>query len=135
MNYLKTFWRGVGAAAWCMVCTAAHGQVPTTLPAISPTNNTPIGSIAGGASVSLSGAATYSVPIPMSPGTNAMVPSVGLSYTSQSGNGLMGMGWGVAAVSSISRSSKSILLDNTTGAPNLTATDVLLLDGNRLIAT
>jgi RHS repeat-associated protein len=134
MNNLKTILRSVSAVVLCLLCVRGQAQT-TTLPAISPLTTTPIGTIMGSGSVSLSGAATYGVSIAMPPGTNGMIPSVGLSYTSQGGNGIMGIGWGVAAVSSISRGSKSFLLDNAIGAPNLTATDVLLLDGNRLIAT
>ena len=48
------------------------------------------------------GQASYSIPIVVPPGRKGMQPTVSLNYSSSSGNGLAGVGWGLSASSSIS---------------------------------
>ena len=52
---------------------------------------TDVGSIAGEFSVS-NGTASYAIPIQMPQGVAGMQPEVSLNYSSQSGNGLLGVG-------------------------------------------
>lgn len=100
----------------------------------------PVGTIAGSASVSPSGAATYTIPIYLPPGTAGMQPSVSLEYNSQSRNGIAGYGWNVAGISSISRVQKNIYHDVPfqSAPPNsfsiqFNNSDQFAMDGNRLI--
>ena len=60
-----------------------------------------VGALAGGLSVMPSGGASYSVPISLPPGINGVQPEVALSYNSQAGNGLLGMGWNFSASGAI----------------------------------
>jgi len=92
-----------------------------------------VGTIAGGASVSPSGGAVYQIPIEVMPGTGGMQPNVSISYNSQSGNGLLGYGWNLGAVSAITRVGKTIYHDGVVGAPDSTTNDNLTLDGQRLM--
>ena len=93
-----------------------------------------VGSTAGSFNVSLDGAATYSIPIAVPPGTNGMVPSVSVNYNSMGGNGLLGMGFNLNASSSISRCSENLFNDGEVKGITFGATDKFMLDGQRLIA-
>src|SRR4051812_10471532 len=65
------------------------------------TANADMGRTAGSWGVSPSGAATYTVPIWFQPGPKGIQPSFSFSYNSQSGNGTMGVGWGLSGFGSI----------------------------------
>ena len=49
-----------------------------------------------------SGTASFSIPLPVSPGRGGLQPSLALTYDSGSGNGLFGIGWSVG-LPSVSR--------------------------------
>ncbi len=74
-------------------------------------SNDPIRSLAGAFSVDQGGAATYSVPIPLPPGTAGMAPSLSLGYSSHAGNGVLGVGWSLAGLSAITRGGADMLRD------------------------
>ena len=50
-------------------------------------------SLPGQFAVNQAGAATYSIPIAVPPGTAGVMPSLSLDYSSQGSNGLLGIGW------------------------------------------
>ncbi len=54
--------------------------------------------IAGEFRVNENGAATYSIPIYAPPGTGGVEPQIALNYSSQSGNGLLGLGWAISYI-------------------------------------
>lgn len=91
----------------------------------------PVGILEGQHSVSPSGAATYNIPIKIAPGTNGMIPSVSISYSSQSGNGLVGYGWNLGGVSMITAAPHTLYYDNVNSPSS--PDDNYLLDGNRLL--
>ena len=92
----------------------------------------PVGSTSGMASVSLTGAATYTIPIFSSPGTAGMQPSLSLVYSSQAGNGIAGYGWNIAGLSAITRTGQSIYHDGKVKGIDF-VDDRFALDGQRLI--
>jgi RHS repeat-associated protein len=92
-----------------------------------------VGSISGGLDVSSTGAATYTIPIEVPPGTAGMQPAVSLSYSSQSGNGIAGFGWNISGASAITRCGKTQYYDGIIGGVNLDNNDRYALDGNRLV--
>ncbi|WP_159084052.1 FG-GAP-like repeat-containing protein [Saccharobesus litoralis] len=89
---------------------------------------------AGKFRVNESGAATYSVPIQLPEGTAGVKPSVSLNYSSQGGNGQLGIGWSLAAGGAITRCPKNIALDGELGAITYTDEDRFCLGGVRLVA-
>ena len=84
--------------------------------------------------VSASGASTYSIPIAVPPGTGGMVPSLSLEYSSQSGDGIMGLGWSLAGLPSIGRCPRTVAQDGIKGSVNYNGDDRFCLEGQRLIA-
>ncbi|OOG37307.1 hypothetical protein B0B52_18370 [Polaromonas sp. A23] len=91
------------------------------------------GTTPGQFSVNESGAATYSIPIQVPPGVAGMQPQLSLEYNSQSGNGLLGMGWSLSGLSSITRCPKIMATEGMRGGVNLAASDRFCLDGKKLI--
>lgn len=96
-------------------------------------NSTEVGITDGQLTVSLTGAATYNIPIAVPPGINGVVPQVSLSYNSQSGNGIAGYGWNISGVSIISKIPTTKFHDNTIDAVDFDNLDRFTFDGQRLV--
>ncbi len=96
-------------------------------------NSNEVGVTNGGLSVSLAGAATYTIPIAVPPGLNGVVPQISLNYNSQGGNGLAGYGWNLAGLSQISRIPSTKFHDGISDPIDFDSFDRLALDGQRLI--
>jgi hypothetical protein len=92
----------------------------------------PVGTPSSG-SVTQSGAFSYSIPFRLPPGTAGVAPKLGLSYSSQGGNGIAGMGWNLSGLSVIMRCPRIPAIDGVLGSINLDANDRLCLDGQRLV--
>lgn len=92
-----------------------------------------------------SGAATYSVALYGVPGTAGVQPKLALEYSSQAGPGVMGKGWSISGMSTISRcrstreagdfrGADGQPVDGDPGPVSLGSADRFCLDGQRLIA-
>ncbi|MFZ4400623.1 MAG: T6SS effector amidase Tae4 family protein [Bacteroidales bacterium] len=92
-----------------------------------------VGTINGEYTVNENGAAVYSIPLLIPPGSGGMLPSVNIVYNSQSGDGYLGKGWTVSGFSAISRMAKTFYLDNKVEGLQFDNTDHFVLDGNVLI--
>jgi RHS repeat-associated protein len=92
-----------------------------------------VGSTAGNISTTQLGGLSYSIPLFCSPGTNGVQPSLSLQYNSQSGNGLLGWGWNLSGLSTVSRMVKPYYIDQTIKAIDMVAEDEYAIDGNRLV--
>lgn len=115
--------------------TAAMQEIQSMTATNTPTgNSTEVGVTEGQLSVSLSGAATYNIPIMVPPGINGVVPQVSLSYNSQGGNGKAGYGWNIAGVSTITRIPATKFHDGVIDGIDFNNLDRFALDGQRLIA-
>lgn len=82
----------------------------------------------------INGAASYTIPIYAPPGTNGMKPEISVNYNSQSGNGILGMGWSLGGLSVITLVNKNIHFDGEVKPIELNNNDRFALDGQRLIA-
>lgn len=89
--------------------------------------------LSGSATVSSTGAAVYSVAIEVPKGVGELMPSVSISYNSQSGNGLAGFGCNITGLSCITRGKKNIAHDNTVQGLSYGNSCALYLDGKRLL--
>jgi RHS repeat-associated protein len=96
-------------------------------------SSTEVGITEGQLSVSLTGGANYAIPIAVPPGINGVVPQVGLTYSSQGGNGMAGYGWNISGVSTITRIPATKFHDGTIDAVDFNSMDRFAFDGQRLI--
>ncbi len=91
----------------------------------------------GSFQTSPSGAATYTIPIQVPPGVAGMEPKLALTYNSQGGNGLLGMGWSLSGLSAITRCPQTVAQDGPqggfVGGVNYNERDRCCLDGQRLV--
>lgn len=95
---------------------------------------TEVGTTTGTFSVSPTGAATYTIPIPLRDGQGGFTPQIALTYNSQAGNGVVGYGWEISGLSSITATPHSKYYDtNNIRGINVDATDAYTLDGQRLL--
>jgi RHS repeat-associated protein len=92
------------------------------------------GTVSGAFNVTLSGTASYSVPIKVAPGAGGMAPQLSLVYNSQAPSGALGAGWSISGISVITRGPKTLHSDGRVDAVRLTDDDALYLDGQKLIA-
>jgi hypothetical protein len=91
-------------------------------------------SLPGQFAVNQAGAATYSIPIAVPPGTAGVMPSLSLDYSSQGSNGLLGIGWTLGGLPSIGRCAQTVAQDGVAGTVSANSSDRFCLDGQRLVA-
>nr|VFK18887.1 MAG: virulence plasmid B protein [Candidatus Kentron sp. LPFa]VFK33454.1 MAG: virulence plasmid B protein [Candidatus Kentron sp. LPFa] len=96
-----------------------------------------VGSIPGQLSVQ-QGAAVYTIPIEVPPGVAPGItdtqPDLAITYNSNGGNGLLGVGFSLSGLSAITRCGQTIAQDGRKGGVYYDARDRFCLDGQRLIA-
>ena len=93
-----------------------------------------IGALTGHFSISSDGAAGYQIPLPLPPGTAGMAPALSLVYNSGGPNGILGVGWQLAGLSTVSRVGRTPAQDGAHGAVLYDGNDRFTLDGARLVA-
>jgi uncharacterized cupredoxin-like copper-binding protein len=108
---------------WISMVAIASAQAQTIVP----------GKMPGQFGVSPSGAASYSIPIQVPPGIAGMQPRLSLEYDSQGGNGIMGVGWNLAGLSSVTRCAQTMAQDGKRGGVNIDTNDRFCMDGQRLV--
>ena len=102
-------------------------------PDVSSVMDYPVAGLPVNAGVTPLGAATFTVPIEIPPGVGLAVPELSVSYSSLSGNGLLGLGCTLQGMSVITRSAKDVFHDNIASGISYGETCALRLDGKRLV--
>jgi len=97
-------------------------------------NNSVVGTIGGTIDIGAMGGLVYTIPIEIPKGINNMQPNLSIQYNSQSGNGLLGWGWDLCGISSITRTGQTLYHDGNMTAVDFSREDRFMLDGQRLIA-
>lgn len=92
-----------------------------------------VGGTPGQFRVDESGAATYNIPIAIPEGIAGVKPQLALTYSSQVGDGILGKGWNLSGLSSITRCRQTISQDKKNKAITWTSEDRFCLDGQRLM--
>lgn len=85
------------------------------------------------ADVTAMGAATYSIPIEVVPGTQGVQPNLSVIYNSMAGTGLLGTHWDLDGLSAITRVGQNMFLDLRSTSVSMDYSDRFALDGNRLV--
>ncbi|MDR2474804.1 MAG: endonuclease, partial [Bacteroidales bacterium] len=109
---------------------SAFANLPST---ITIDKTLAVGEIPFTSDVSASGAMTCNVPIEVYPGINGMQPQLALAYNHWAGKSVVGIGWNIAGLSSISRTPKNKYYDGVSKGIELTKDAAFTLDGVRLI--
>lgn len=107
-----------------------HAHIPTS---VAVDTKYRVGEIPFTSEVTSTGAVTYNVPIEITPIRNGFNPEISIAYNSQGGNNVLGYGWNINGLSSITRVDKSIYYDGVTQAMTLGTDDAFVLDGMRLL--
>ena len=84
-------------------------------------------------SISPTGAATTTIPLTLPVGTNAVTPTLSLVYRSDQSDGILGRGWSISGLGSISRCSSNLAIDGISKGVSYGAGDKFCLNGQRLI--
>lgn len=87
----------------------------------------------GTTAVTATGGASYTVQIQTPKGVGDLKPSISLTYSSQSGNGVAGFGCSITGIPVITRGVKNYLYNETPKGIKYTTSDALYMDGKRLI--
>ena len=93
----------------------------------------PVGYLSASTSVGPSGEYRISVPLDVPPGTAGMAPALALSYGSEGGNDIAGVGWSLSGTSLLQRCSATFATDGFTDGVDFME-DRLCLDGAKLVA-
>ena len=115
------------------------GSLPKLIPPgnssfVMPAHDATVGALGGSHQVGPDGSANYSIPIEVPPGAGGIQPELAITYNSNAGNGLLGLGWDLSGLSSISRCPMTLERDGQiVGVDFDNLTDQLCLDGERMV--
>lgn len=112
---------------------SGYNEVPMPPPNGNVTDT--ISTIKSEMNVNEIGALTYMVPIEVIVGKNKFQPNLAIGYNSHSGNGIVGWGWNIMGLSTITQGGKSKDIDGITIGAQFNSNDPFYLDGQRLLKT
>src|SRR4051812_1378062 len=132
----------VAASAAAVAPAQAAGSLPLPQVDLSKVANptvtvsagsTRLGGSSGKGSAGDTGTARYEIPLRTVPGRGGFGPGLSLLYASQAGNGQMGVGFGLAGLSEISRCARTVGDDGVAQGVQLGGSDLFCLNGQKLI--
>ena len=88
--------------------TSSGGSPPNTNITRTLDFNLPVGTTSAAYNVSTLGSLGYNIPITTAPGTKGIEPTISIDYNSLNTNGIVGYGWNINGVESISRLGQTI---------------------------
>ena len=91
-----------------------------------------VGKVADSHAVTDNGQFTYTMPIAVASGTGGMSPKLSIAYGSSNGTGLLGYGFDLHGLSTISRAPRNLFNDGKADIIRFGAHDRFTLDGRRL---
>ena len=91
-----------------------------------------VGAIGASIDISKLGGAIYNIPIELPDGLGGIKPQLSVTYHSQGRNGLLGWGWNLSGISSITRTGGTLYHDGYISSVNYSE-DRFCLDGQRLM--
>ncbi|MDR1201400.1 MAG: FG-GAP-like repeat-containing protein, partial [Tannerellaceae bacterium] len=89
----------------------------------------------GSLDISPMGGATYSIPLDLPAGIDRMIPQIGIAYSSQGRDGIMGKGFSVSGISSINRRQSTLFHEGAVNPISYSSLDRYMLDGTLLMAS
>ena len=92
------------------------------------------GTTIGGFQVSHTGAGQYTIKIDVPPGTAGLMPNLELTYDGQGGNSVVGVGWSLGGLSTISRCPTTLAQHGFIDGVDFDDNDQFCLDGQYLMA-
>lgn len=101
---------------------------------VVPTGPSRFNALPGGGSVTPSGEYRYEIPIEVPPGRRGMQPHLSLVYSSNAGNGPLGVGFSLEGLSSIKPCAKTVATEGKAYAPQFNNDDALCWDGRKLVS-
>jgi Salmonella virulence plasmid 65kDa B protein/Insecticide toxin TcdB middle/N-terminal region/FG-GAP-like repeat len=107
-----------------------------TIVSTETSNNVAVAAIVGSAGVTRTGAVEYRIPLWSAPGRAGIEPKLELAYNSESGDGIVGLGWSLVGLSTVTRCSRTLAQDGVASAVTFTdgsAGDRFCLNGSRLV--
>lgn len=119
--------------AVALVCPEDDGNSAAFPPGLPRGETVSAGAITGSFAVSASGDATYTIPLVVPPGRLGMEPQLSITYSSSSGEGLLGAGFHLAGLSAITRCPANLAQDGYVRPVRNDAGDHYCLDGARLV--
>lgn len=126
---------------FALFCCVAEGIAQNTnnpfgysvQPNLSSSSGNAVGSIEGNYSVSTLGEFSYNMPIEVPQGVSGLSPNLSISYSNRGRNGLLGCGFILSGISSITRGPRNIWHDGTALGIKHDHTDAYYLDGQRMV--
>ncbi len=116
-----------------LLCRTHTPGRPTQPSSHRGTKTVPVGTIAGTFGSTSTGTATYSIPLVTVPGRAGVEPQIALTYSSAGDDGVVGVGFSLAGLSSIARCARNLADDGEIRSVRYDAGDELCLDGKRLV--